>query len=183
MGKRSMAKSNIKNPVYTLEVELLSGPTTEEFWKKNPTVMRKIQIRAKQKLAALHQVIYDAFDRGEEHMYEFQVGGKKPGDRSARRYSFQPSQSMMPWGRTSDDGDVQKASIGDLGLAVRQAFFYWFDFGDDWWHKIKVVAIDDAAPPGKYPQITERVGASPPQYLYEDEEDEDWDEDVDDDDV
>ena len=38
------------------------------------------------------------------------------------------------------------------------AFFYWFDFGDDWWHQIDVRAIRDEVPPGKYPKITARTG-------------------------
>jgi len=53
-------------------------------------------------------------------------------------------------------------------LKVGDAFGYWFDFGDDWWHQINVVAIADEAPRGKYPKVTKRVGASPPQYV-------DWD--------
>ena len=60
------------------------------------------------------------------------------------------------------------------------AFGYWFDFGDDWWHQINVVAIQDEAPEGTYPRATKRVGASPPQYPNWDEED-DWEEDDDDD--
>jgi len=52
----------------------------------------------------------------------------------------------------------------------KAAFGYWFDFGDDWWHQINVVATEDAAPRGKYPKVTKRVGKSPPQYVGWDEE-------------
>ncbi len=45
-----------------------------------------------------------------------------------------------------------------------ESFGYWFDFGDDWWHQIDVVESVAPAPKGKYPKITNRVGASPPQY-------------------
>ncbi len=46
---------------------------------------------------------------------------------------------------------------------------------NDWWHQIKVVAIDNEVPAGKYPRVTQRVGDSPPQYPnLEDEED--WEE-------
>jgi hypothetical protein len=64
---------------------------------------------------------------------------------------------------------VALTTIGSLGLKVDDAFGYWFDFGDDWWHQINVVAIADEAPRGKYPKVTKRVGKSPPQYV-------DWDE-------
>src|SRR5437762_10819730 len=71
--------------LYTLEVFLLSGPITEKFAKKNPVVSRTIQIRGDQTLEDLHQAIFDAFGRWEEHMYEFQFG-KGPMDPEAPRY-------------------------------------------------------------------------------------------------
>jgi hypothetical protein len=175
-----MAKTAQKNPVYTLDVELISGPTTVEFWEKNPMVLRKIKIRSRQKLALLHEVIFDAFDRDEEHMYEFQVGGKKPGDRAARSYGLQAKRPMMMWRDATQEGDVKKTSIGDLELKAGQVMFYWFDFGDDWWHKIKVVGIDEDAPSGQYPMIVERIGDSPPQYLCDDEECDENEEDIED---
>jgi hypothetical protein len=55
-------------------------------------------------------------------------------------------------------------------LQVDEAFGYWFDFGDDWWHQINVVAIDEEVAGGPYPRITKRTGASPPQYPDFDEE-------------
>lgn len=61
-------------------------------------------------------------------------------------------------------GDVAKTPIGSLDLAVDAMFGYWFDFGDDWWHRIQVTAITSPQPKVKYPRITQRVGASPPQY-------------------
>lgn len=72
--------------LYTLKVSALSGPMTGRFVRKNPVVSRTIQIRGDQTLADLHGAIFDAFDREEEHMYEFQVGGRGPMDPSARRY-------------------------------------------------------------------------------------------------
>jgi hypothetical protein len=162
-----------------LSVFLIGGPTTEEFAKENPTVSRTIQMRGDQTLFDLHCVIFDAFDREEEHMYEFQVGGKGPMDPKARRY-------VIPMGMedTFDDrppaGKVTETTIGSIGFKVNDQFGYWFDFGDDWWHQINVVSIEEKAPPGKYPKVTERIGKSPPQYPDLDEEEE-WDEEVDED--
>jgi Plasmid pRiA4b ORF-3-like protein len=67
---------------------------------------------------------------------------------------------------------VERTIIGSLGLKVDDAFGYWFDFGDDWWHQINVVAIDETAGRGKFPKVIKRVGESPPQYVDWDEEDE-----------
>ncbi len=148
--------------LYVLEVALIDGPITEKFAKKNPQVIRTIEIRGDQTLADLHQIIFEAFDREEEHMYEFQLRGNEPNDPNADRYGL----AMM----LDDDfgeplaGDVAKTKIGALGLAIEEPFGYWFDFGDDWWHQVGVVAITGAQPQVKYPRITERIGASPPQY-------------------
>ena len=59
--------------------------------------------------------------------------------------------------------------MDDLKLIKNQTFGYWFDFGDNWWHQIKVVGIDNKPVKGKYPKITNRVGQSPPQYMALDE--------------
>lgn len=59
---------------------------TAKFAKKNKTVARTIQIRGKQTLHDLHAAIFDAFDRKEDHLYEFQVGGKGPMDERARKF-------------------------------------------------------------------------------------------------
>jgi len=66
--------------IYTLEVFIASGPMSEKFVKKNPVISRTIEIRGDQTLGELHRAIFSAFDREEEHMCEFQVGGKGPND-------------------------------------------------------------------------------------------------------
>src|SRR5436190_14742791 len=71
--------------LYTLEVFLLSGQITDKFAKKNPVVSRTIQIRGDQTLEDLHDAIFNAFDRWENHMYEFTFG-KGPNDPKAKRY-------------------------------------------------------------------------------------------------
>ncbi len=49
-------------------------------------MVRTILICAGQTLETLHKTIFKAFDRFDEHMYEFQIGGRKPHDPKARRY-------------------------------------------------------------------------------------------------
>ncbi len=100
-------------------------------------------------------------------MYEFQVGGKSPMDPDARRYGL-----AMEIGLSDEDnelaGAVVDTSIDSLQLKQQDAFGYWFDFGDDWWHQINVVSIEDKAGPGRFPKVIKRTGKSPPQYV-------DWD--------
>jgi hypothetical protein len=147
------------NALYKLQVYLVDGPMTEKFMKKIQVVSRTILIPGNQTLADLHRILFQAFDREEEHLYEFQIGGIGPYDPATQRYG-------LPIGIEPDDPtkDVTQSRIDALGLEVGQAFGYRFDFGDDWQHQINVLAIDTTVPKGKFPKITDREGASPPQY-------------------
>lgn len=158
--------------LYTLEVFLLQGQLTPEFVKRNKVISRSIQIRGDQTLEDLHQTIFDAYDRFDPHMYEFQLGGKGPMDPKARRYVLSLGSADDFNEDQTPAGHVEEATMDSLGLKVDDAFGYWFDFGDDWWHQVNVEAIDDHVGPGQYPKITKRVGESPPQYPDLDEEDE-----------
>jgi hypothetical protein len=153
--------------IYTLEVFLISGPVTEEFARQIPVVSRTIKIRGDQSLEQLHDVIFKAFDREEEHLYEFQVGGKGPNDPTARRYGLTiPDDDIFG---EYEESDVIETTIDSLNLKKDESFGYWFDFGDDWWHQIDVISIEDKNSKGKYPRISKRVGKSPPQYVDFDE--------------
>ncbi|NEQ46381.1 MAG: plasmid pRiA4b ORF-3 family protein [Leptolyngbya sp. SIOISBB] len=134
------------------------APLTESFVRKNPRIARTIVIKGEQSLQELHQVIFAAFDREEGHRYEFQVGGDGPDAPDCRRYGL-ASLTELDYA-----GDVPQTTINDLNLEKGEMFGYTFDFGDDWWHVLEVKAIRSKAPKGKYPQVTERVGQSPPQY-------------------
>jgi len=157
--------------LFTLDVFIISGPMAKKFVEKNKVVSRTIQIRGDQTLEDLHYAIFDAFKRFDQHMYEFQIGGKRPMDPKARRYVLSGALDET-FTDSRPAGDVALTTIGSLGLKVGDAFGYWFDFGDDWWHQINVVAITEKAGRGKYPRVTKRMGKSPPQYVDWDEEDE-----------
>jgi hypothetical protein len=169
LAKKQAAQTTGSDPkLYTLDVSIIDGPMTESFIKKNKVVSRTIQIRGDRTLAELHRAIFDAFDREDEHMYEFQIGGEGPMDPKARRY-------VLPAGMHGGDkpaGGVQSTTIESLGLKVNDLFGYWFDFGDDWWHQVDVLAVEEKAARGKFPKVVKRVGKSPPQYVDWDEEEE-----------
>ena len=147
--------------LYTLQVFLTDGPVAKKFSGKE--ISRTIQIRGDQTLLALHKAIFKTFDREEEHFHEFNFG-KGPDDREGPRYTL-PSAMKDFMTDEVTAGDVSKTTLDSLGLKVGQAFGYWFDFGDDWRHEIRVEAIGDAAPKdGRFPKVIARVGESPPQY-------------------
>ena len=156
--------------LFVLEIFIIGGPVTEGFVKKNRIISRTIEIVGDQTLEDLHNAIFQAFDRKEQHMYEFQFG-KGPHDPDGERYVL-PSAKGKVSGGAKIAGDVIHTTIGSLELEVDGAFGYWFDFGDDWMHQINVVSIVEQAPSGEYPRVTNREGESPPQYAVCDDEDE-----------
>jgi hypothetical protein len=155
--------------VFTLQVTILGGPMTESFSRKSPVISRTIEVRGQHTLADLHHAIFRAFDREDEHLYEFQFGGKRPTDPKARRYG-PPMGTVDPFGKDEGSLDAERTTLDSLGLKVGGVFGYWFDFGDDWWHEIEVLAIAEGPPRGRLPEVTRRVGESPPQYANWDEE-------------
>ncbi|HZF41213.1 MAG TPA: hypothetical protein VE715_20490 [Blastocatellia bacterium] len=86
--KQPARKTGVDKQIYTLDVFIISGPLTRSFVKENKVISRTIQIRGDQTLEDLHNAIFYAFDREDEHMYEFQVGGEGPIDPKARRYTL-----------------------------------------------------------------------------------------------
>lgn len=175
MGWAPAAKSR---RIYELEVFLVGGNITRQFAKENRVVSRTILIRGDQTLKQLHDVIFRAFGRWEQHMYEFQVGGKGPMDPKARCYVLSGAGDEL-YETKKPAGTVAGTTLDDIGLKKGEAFGYWFDFGDDWWHQINVVAMREEAGSGKYPRVTAKVGESPPQYPDLDDEEGDEEEDED----
>jgi Domain of unknown function (DUF6398)/Plasmid pRiA4b ORF-3-like protein len=146
--------------LYVLEVAIIDGPMTEEFIQKNRQIVRTIEIQGEHTLADLHKMIFKAFDRVEEHLYEFQLKGEGPNDPNADRYGL--AMGMSDEFERGMAGDVTKTKIGALDLSVGEPFGYWFDFGDDWWHQVSVREMTKPQSKVKYPRITDRTGASPP---------------------
>lgn len=145
--------------LYVVSVFLKGGPISEKF--ANKEISRVIEIRGDQTLADLHCAIFKAYDRWEEHLYEFQFG-KRPFDPDGPNFGI-PS----PQKRGKRTADARATKLDDLDLKPHRVFGYWFDFGDDWYHQIQLERIEQAIPTVAYPRVIKRVGKSPPQYCKE----------------
>lgn len=142
--------------LYTLSVFLAGGPVSEKY--ANQVVNRVIEIRGDQTLEDLHRAIFKAYDRYEEHAYEFQLG-KRPFDPKGPTYGIaRPAKNKQRY------GDARTTTLDDLKLKPERVFGYWFDFGDDWYHQVQVERIEQAIPTVTYPRVIKRLGKSPPQY-------------------
>lgn len=159
--KRQAASENI----YVLTVYLANSQMKRKFSKtfsKN-LVSRTMEIRGDQTLEDLHELIFEAFDRDEEHLYEFEFGSK-PDERFAPKYGH-------PDPEFNDEGDASAISLDDLNLEPKRVFGYLFDFGDCWYHQIQVDRIEPVVRGIEYPRITVIHLKSPPQYAMDDEDD------------
>ena len=145
--------------LYVVSVFLMGGPVGAKFGNK--VVRRNIEIRGDQTLEHLHHAIFKAYDRSDEHLYEFQFG-KRPFDPAGPNYGV-PDQGQSKKG----DRDASTTNLDDLDLKSGRAFGYLFDFGDEWLHQVQVERIEQAIPTVPYPRVIRRVGKSPPQYCDE----------------
>ncbi len=143
-------------------------------------IWRNIAIQDGHTLHDLHNIIFEAFDRDDEHMYSFFFphSGKKLNPRKIRQSSDEYTHPYACEDREMFDSgseahDASAVTIESLDLTEGQVFYYLFDFGDEWWHEITVEKIDGTADDEKYPRIIERKGDSPEQYPDPDE-DEDY---------
>ena len=143
----------------------------------NKRTYRTIEILENQSLAELHDSIFNAFDRYDEHLYSFYLTGKAIKSTS---YIYDYPEITHPMNLEDLSGfahkkryNAEKMKIRDLDLYEKGKFYYLFDFGDDWWHELSVLKIEDASDLKGYPKITKKVGDSPEQYPdYEDDYDE-----------
>jgi hypothetical protein len=169
-SKKAAAKEAKQDNVrlYTLDVFIIGGLVPIKFAMKKPAIFRTIQIRGDQTLDDLHQAIFAAFDRWDEHLYEFRFGNR-PMDPKVWRYVLPGEFQVEADWDNPPKGRVDDTTIESLHLKVGDRFGYWFDFGDDWWHQINVEAIEAKVPRGKFPKVTKKVGKSPPQYADQEE--------------
>jgi hypothetical protein len=162
-GKKISAPTTHSNLVYTLDVYLTDGPFSSA--SANRQISRRLEVLGGQTLHDLHQAIFEAFERWEHHLYEFNLG-EGPADRSQIYF--------YTGGLDADDdeaaGDPTTTTLAALNLEVGRRFSYTFDMGDQWEHLIEVVATAEARGKGKYPRLAKKVGKAPPQYPDDDED-------------
>ena len=143
-GKTPQTPEEKRVTIYTFKVSL----------KESPRVWRKIEIKGTQTLHHLHQAIFKAYERYDEHLYAFFLSNRKWD--SSSEYGLPDPES--------DAKNSRKATIDSLGLQAKKSFLYLFDFGDDWWHSVQLLGIKEVVSKGRYPRVVESQGEAPPQY-------------------
>lgn len=143
-----------------------------------PKLYRIIEVSENCTFDDLHDAIFQAFDRFDEHLYSFFITRKDIKD---IRSIYDAPEIAHPMSLGDIIGfekmkkSTAKTRIGDADLNEKDVFHYLFDFGDDWWHRIKVQNINETKSNKKYLKIIKSVGESPPQYPdYNDDYDEEY---------
>ena len=149
---------NSTTQVYVLKVALMGA---KRIW-------RKIAIREDQTLDDLHEAIFSAFDRYDEHLYSFYTPLQKTS--SIRKIYESPEYTVPMAIDKYRSRNAKNTTLKELKLKPKQVFYYIFDFGDSWWHEITVDSIRPADKK-RYPALVDIKGESPPQYPDYDEED------------
>ena len=141
--------------------------------KRRRSIWRTLLLRGDQTLDDLHEAIFAAFDRYDEHLYSFYFPkarqGRLPSGKRPKEYSSPRGFDRTERFEIDNRFNAARARLDDLRLNVSQTFEYLFDFGDEWWHEIIVQGIEPSESGGTYPRILEKRLASPPQYRESDQ--------------
>ena len=93
-------------------------------------VYRNIEICGDNTLDQLCEIILEAFDFFDEHLYEFCMD-----NRMYREYNYQSD--------PEEYGPSTNIALDKLGLCKGQKFSLHYDFGDDWMFAIRVSKINE----------------------------------------
>jgi hypothetical protein len=153
-----------------------AGSTARIYWLDvaldgQKRIRRRIEIHEENTWQDLHEAIFDAFDRDDEHLYAFYLTRTACASEAQRRRA--PTIGLdLPSEGLSKDRDAACTRIGAGALKAKDKLYYLFDFGDEWWHEITVVNVQErqGADAEDYPKLVESKGDSPPQYPNLDDE-------------
>ena len=137
-----------------------------------PRVYRVIEASDNCTFDDLHDAIFQAFERYDPHLYSFFLTGK---DTTNMRTIYNSPEITHP--KNVEDimgyGKKRKSTantrISAAGLNEGDVFHYLFDFGDDWWHRIRLQSITETTSGKKEIRLLKSIGEAPPQYPDEDE--------------
>jgi hypothetical protein len=130
------------------------------------SVYRKILVPEDINMLQLHLVIQIAMGWTNSHLFQFQ-DNKNWMRATGLVVSIPNPYDMDGMWDEGDHREADKVPLKEIFLEERggKPFWYWYDFGDDWWHRItfqKVTKKDMQAYAGG-PVCTDAFGACPPE--------------------
>ncbi len=120
-GRKTTQHRDKTASVYRLKVILLGT---------KPPVWRRVLLSGKEPLDRVHMILNCAMGWTDTHLHAFEVRGT--------RYSVPDPEALH------EDKDERKVRLADLPLTAGSSFYYWYDFGDGWEHRVLVEGIEPA---------------------------------------
>ncbi|MGO4917471.1 plasmid pRiA4b ORF-3 family protein [Pseudogemmobacter sp. W21_MBD1_M6] len=118
----------------------------------DPPVWRELDVPLSTTLAAMHDIIQVVMGWWDYHLYEFEIGD--------RNYGVPSSDDALY------DRKVYKASALRLANVLERGvrnFFYVYDFGDNWRHRISIVEVRQGDADIEYPRFVSGARRAPPE--------------------
>lgn len=130
------------------------------------SVYRKVLVPEDINMLELHYVIQVAMGWSNSHLFQFQDKQNAPS-LTVHAPGESDDIDFFAFGRRAEWMDAEEALLKEdfLEATGGKPFWYWYDFGDDWWHKItfqKPSKKDLASYLGK-PLCIDAFGACPPE--------------------
>ena len=114
-----------------------------------PRVWRRLLVPETMTLTSLSASLERVMGWESYHLHRFEIDGIEYGV---------PDREFP-----NDMRDEHGRRIGDFGLCKGSKFFYDYDFGDCWRHRVRVEAILDAEAGVRYPRCVDGENACPPE--------------------
>jgi hypothetical protein len=115
-------------------------------------IWRRLRVRNDVSFGRLHDLLQSAMGWEDAHMHEFVVAERRIGT----------GQSDALFVDETAPEDERKTELG-AALAGVTALRYWYDFGDDWWHTIKIEAVLPLDLDAPEAELIDGAGACPPE--------------------
>ncbi len=128
---------------------------------------RVIDISENSSFEDLHDMIFTAFDRYDPHLYSFFMTME---DSKSLRTIYDSPEITHPqnledaFGYGRKKRSATKTRLKDIELNEKDIFHYLFDFGDDWWHRIRIQKIGHLRTSKKHIKLIKSIGRTPEQY-------------------
>lgn len=117
-----------------------------------PAIWREVEVPSNMTLSGLHGVMQALMGWHNAHLWAFESNGQ--------RFVLADPEAVAPLQPAVDPDHV---TLGALLAGKAPGLRYNYDFGDDWWLKIKVVSVEAPQPKVRYPRCLAGARAGPPE--------------------
>jgi len=130
-------------PVYQMKVTLKGS---------KPPIWRRIQVGSWITLENLHCILQEVMGWENAHLHQFEMGKKTYGE---------PNPEYEDLGlEVIDEATVR---LGEVVKKSKDRFLYEYDFGDSWYHEVRVEKVLPREQQKKYPVCLAGKRACPPE--------------------